>query len=170
MAALGTFADIEDLTAEIGDELTRRADEMAETNIQVCPDCGKNAKVEAELEPLILQGQRGEIEYSEPVCYCTRCRVSFFPLAGELKRPPRELVTPRVMEKVVWAGTHHGSFAAAAESIEVLAEQSLSAKQVRRITTYVGEDRVAERRDQIAEFTNKTLTQTHDGEAGCRVA
>ena len=63
------------------------------------------------------------------------------------------------MEKVVWAGTHHASFAAGAESIEVLAEQSLSAKQVRRITTYIGADRVAERREQVVEFTSKTLME-----------
>ena len=63
------------------------------------------------------------------------------------------------MEKVVWAGTHQTSFGAAAESLAVLAEQSLSAKQVRRITTYIGADRVAERREQVAEFTSKTLME-----------
>jgi len=88
LAAQGTFADIEDLTAEIGDEvarqlarveLTRRAEAMAEAGSQACPECGKEIAVEEELEPLILQGLRGEVEYSEPVCKCTRCRVSFFP-------------------------------------------------------------------------------------------
>ena len=63
------------------------------------------------------------------------------------------------MEKVVWAGTHQPSFAAAAESLAVLAGQSLSAKQVRRITTYVGADRVAERREQVDAFTKKTLME-----------
>ena len=88
LAALGTFAEIEDLTAEIGDEvtrqlarleLTRRAEAMAEIGVHACPECEEEAPVEAEREPLILQGMRGEIEYSEPVCRCTRCRVSFFP-------------------------------------------------------------------------------------------
>ena len=83
LAALGTFAEIEDLTAEIGDEvtrqlarfeLTRRAEAMSEIGVHACPECGKEASVEAEREPLILQGMRGEIEYSEPVCKCTRCR------------------------------------------------------------------------------------------------
>ena len=64
-----------------------------------------------------------------------------------------------MMQKVVWAGTHHASFAAAAESMKVLAETSLSASQVRRITTRIGEDRVAERREQVTAFTNKTLTE-----------
>ena len=91
LAALGTFSEIEDLTAEIGDamtrelariELTRRAEAMIETGVHACPECGKEAPVEAEREPLILQGVRGEIEYLEPVCRCTRCRVSFFPSGG----------------------------------------------------------------------------------------
>ena len=87
LAKLGTFVEIEDLTAEIGDELSKqlaqnilsdRADEAAAA-CHTCPDCGKEASPEEEREPLILQGKRGEIEYSEPVCYCTRCRVRFFP-------------------------------------------------------------------------------------------
>ena len=88
LAKLGTFVEIEDLTAEIGDELAKqlaqnllsdRADEAAAVPSHPCPDCGKEAPPEEEREPLILQGKRGEIEYSEPVCYCTRCRVRFFP-------------------------------------------------------------------------------------------
>jgi len=88
LAKLGTFVEIEDLTAEIGDELAKqlaqnilsdRADEAATAPHHACPDCGKEAPPEDEREPLILQGRRGEIEYSEPVCYCTRCRVRFFP-------------------------------------------------------------------------------------------
>jgi hypothetical protein len=91
LAKLGTFVEIEDLTAEIGDELSKqlaqnilsdRADEAAAAPSHVCPDCGKEAPPEEEREPLILQGKRGEIEYSEPVCYCTRCRVRFFPGGG----------------------------------------------------------------------------------------
>lgn len=91
LAALGTFVEIEDLTAEIGDEvarqlarfeLSRRAEEMAAVGVHPCPECRKEAPVEEELEPLILQGRRGEIEYSEPLCRCTRCRVSFFPSGG----------------------------------------------------------------------------------------
>jgi hypothetical protein len=94
LAALGTFAEIEDLTAEIGDEvarqlarfeLTRRAEEMAAAGVHACPECGTEAPVAAELEPLILQGRRGEIEYSEPVCQCTPCRVSFFPSRGRVE-------------------------------------------------------------------------------------
>lgn len=96
LAALGTFVDIEDLTAEIGDEvarqlarveLTRRAEAMTEARQHACPECGQFVPVEAELEPLILQGLRGEVEYSEPVCRCTRCRVSFFPSGRRIETP-----------------------------------------------------------------------------------
>ena len=50
--------------------------------------------------------------------------------------------------------------------MKVLAEQSLSPKQVRRITTYVGEDRVAERREQVAAFTKKTLIERTTAKPG----
>lgn len=88
LAALGTFADIEDLTAEIGDELTRqllkielsrRSEEMNAAGTHRCPECGQEVPVEDEQEPLILKGLRGEVEYSEPVCRCPHCRASFFP-------------------------------------------------------------------------------------------
>jgi hypothetical protein len=91
LAALGTFVEIEDLTVEIGDEvgrqlarleLSRRAEDSAAAETHPCPECERASPVEAELEPLILLGRRGEIEYSEPVCRCTRCRVSFFPSGG----------------------------------------------------------------------------------------
>jgi len=72
------------------------------------------------------------------------------------------------MQKAVWAGTHHTSFGAAAESLEVLAETPLSAKQVRRITTYVGEDRVAERREQVTAFKHKTLMERTTAKPGAR--
>lgn len=88
LAKLGTFVEIEDLAVEIGDELSKqlaqnilsdRAEEAAAVAAHACPDCGKESPPEDEREPLILEGKRGEIEYSEPVCYCTRCRVRFFP-------------------------------------------------------------------------------------------
>ena len=91
LAALGTFVEIEDLTAEIGDEVTRqlaqhllgqRAEEMAAVGSHACPDCGQVCEVEAEREPLILQGKRGEIAYQEPRCFCSRCRRAFFPSGG----------------------------------------------------------------------------------------
>ena len=97
LEAAGTFVDLERLTMEIGDELARqlagltlssRTEKAFEQKAHYCPDCGKECDVEAEPEPLIsprrvtggdLQGMRGEIEYSEPRCHCSRCRRAFFP-------------------------------------------------------------------------------------------
>ena len=88
LAAAGTFVEIEELTAEIGDEaarqlanleLSRRPEALCEQPTHACPDCGKECRVEPDLEPIILQGIRGEIEYAEPRCHCSRCRRDFFP-------------------------------------------------------------------------------------------
>ena len=88
LSQAGTFVDLELLTAEIGDEiarklasceLSRRAEEVAQTPQHACPDCGRECAVEPDREPLILQGYRGEVEYQEPRCYCSRCRRAFFP-------------------------------------------------------------------------------------------
>jgi len=70
------------------------------------------------------------------------------------------------MQKVVWAGSRHSSFLAGAESLEVLAECRLSAKQVRRITMQVGGDRVAERQEEVAAFTDKTLMERTQAKPG----
>jgi len=88
LAAAGTFVDIEELTAEVGDEvarqlanleLSRRSEALCEQPTHACPDCGNECTVEPDLEPIILQGMRGEIEYAEPRCHCSRCRRDFFP-------------------------------------------------------------------------------------------
>ena len=91
-----TLVEIEDLAVEIGDELmkqlaqtmlTERADAAAATAEHAWPECERKAPPDAEREPLILQGTRGEIEYSEPACYCTRCRVRFFPSGRPIATP-----------------------------------------------------------------------------------
>lgn len=70
------------------------------------------------------------------------------------------------MEKVVWAGVHHPSFEAGAKSVEVLAENAVSGKQVRRITTLIGTDRVAERRAAVAAFIEKSLMERTEPKPG----
>ena len=95
LAAAGTFVDIEELTAEVGDEvarqlanleLSRRSNARCKQPTHTCPDCGKECRIAAELEPIILQGIRGEIEYQEPRCHCSRCRRDFFP-SGRTDQP-----------------------------------------------------------------------------------
>lgn len=83
-----TLLEIENLAVKVGDEVARqlassdlaeRSEETAAVKQFPCPECGRVCAVESELEPLILQGRRGEIEYSEPRCHCRSCRRDFFP-------------------------------------------------------------------------------------------
>ena len=55
LAAAGTFVEIEELTAEIGDEvsrqlanleLSRRSEALCEQPTHACPDCGKECSIE----------------------------------------------------------------------------------------------------------------------------
>lgn len=83
-----TLLEIENLTAEVGDEIARqlasgdlseRAQQAAGQGEFPCPMCERLCRVESDHEPLILQGRRGEIEYAEPRCHCRSCRRDFFP-------------------------------------------------------------------------------------------
>ena len=83
-----TLLEIENLALEVGDEIARqlasgdlsqRAQHAADQGQFPCPECGRTCPVEPDREPLILQGQRGEIEYAEPRCHCRSCRRDFFP-------------------------------------------------------------------------------------------
>lgn len=80
-------------------------------------------------------------------------------MAKELQRPVRETVTPGVLQKTVWAGANLKSFPQSSEALWVLAEIKLSAKQVRRITEQVGQDRLKERTQQVVDFRGKPLMQ-----------
>jgi hypothetical protein len=91
LAAAGTLVSLEELTAEMGDavarelanqELRRRSATVAAAATQACPECGAACSVEPDPEPVLLQGLRGELEYTEPRCHCTRCRRDFFPSGG----------------------------------------------------------------------------------------
>ncbi|HWA29374.1 MAG TPA: hypothetical protein VG734_27235 [Lacunisphaera sp.] len=64
-----------------------------------------------------------------------------------------------MLEKLVWAGANLSSYAQATAAIEVLAGLSVTAKQVRRITTQAGDDRLQERREQVAAFQSLPLVE-----------
>lgn len=86
LQAAGTLVEIEELTGEIGDEVSRqlagivlqeRSDSISGQSAHECPDCGHECPLEPDAEPIILQAIRGDIEYSEPRCFCSRCRRFF---------------------------------------------------------------------------------------------
>lgn len=80
-------------------------------------------------------------------------------MARELQRPVRETVTPAVLQKVVWAGANLGSFPQSSSALKELADIELSPKQVRRMTEQVGQDRLDERQQQVADFKEKPLME-----------
>jgi hypothetical protein len=97
LEAAGTFVNLELLVAEIGDavarqminhELARRASAVAQMPAHPCPTCGKECPLEPDPEPIILQGYRGEVEYQEPRCHCSRCRRDFFPSGAPIGALP----------------------------------------------------------------------------------
>jgi len=90
LAAAGTLVDLEELTCQIGDEVTRlltekelvrRGQEHSRDSAD-CPDCGRSCRPDAEPEPTVLIGLRGELAYGQPKHVCDRCRRSFFPSGG----------------------------------------------------------------------------------------
>jgi len=90
-AAAGKLIDIETLSEQIGDELTRqlasrelsnRSLKSFQSKCHDCPTCGRTWPIETEPEPVLLDGTRGEIEYIEPRCHCKKCRRDFFPSGG----------------------------------------------------------------------------------------
>ena len=87
LAAAGTLVALEELTAGIGDEVGRqlcenelasRSERAAKLEQCECPKCGVLCP-RGESEPVVLQGLRGEVGFSQPSYFCRRCRRSFFP-------------------------------------------------------------------------------------------
>jgi len=87
----------------------------------------------------------------------------FFPLAGRLGRSPRENVTPKVLEKIVWAGANLGSYPQATAALKELAEVDLAGKQVQRVTSQIGGDSRRERAANVAAFRVKPLAERTAG-------
>lgn len=75
-------------------------------------------------------------------------------------------MTPGVLEKVVWAGANLSSYGFSSDALKELAEVPLSAKQIHRITSRIGGDRVAERQQFVAEFAAKTLVERTTAKPG----
>jgi hypothetical protein len=87
----------------------------------------------------------------------------FFPLAGRLGLPARSTVTPKMLQKMVWAGSNLGSYAMAEEAMQELAGVMLSARRIRRVVNQVGKQRVAEREAAMEQFKAMDLPKQQVG-------
>jgi len=79
-----TFSELEDECIEVGDLLTAailegRVSERPVEERACCPSCHREACLSEEMEPRVLQTDRGEVCWNEPSYYCRHCRRSFFP-------------------------------------------------------------------------------------------
>jgi hypothetical protein len=85
-----TFMEIEDRAIEVGDFVTslainHAAEEASDAPQQCrCPQCGAvpKGRSDDDDEPIVLQTDRGEVDWLTEGYYCRRCRRSFFPSAG----------------------------------------------------------------------------------------
>jgi len=77
--------------------------------------------------------------------------------------PPRSTITPKALQKVIWAGANNSSYPLAASALRELAELSLSAKQIRRWINEIGEARVAEREQAVQELRAMPLPARRAG-------
>jgi len=86
LAKAGTLVELEELTCQIGDRVTReltqwevaRRAQALDAEEAKCPDCGKLCP-RGQPEPVVLEGLRGELAYNQPSYFCRHCRRSFFP-------------------------------------------------------------------------------------------
>lgn len=69
--------------------------------------------------------------------------------------------SPRLLEKIEYAGANEGSFEQARRGLDVLAELPISVKHVQRITERLGQERRQQRDATVAAFQARALQPTH---------
>lgn len=68
-------------------------------------------------------------------------------------------MTPKLLQKLIWAGANLSSYKEAAEAMEELAEQPISARRIRRQVESIGEARVAQRERQVESLKKMTFSE-----------
>jgi hypothetical protein len=72
---------------------------------------------------------------------------------------PDATVSPRILQKMVYAGTHATSFPQAEQDLEELAEAKISAQRIARATKGIGQERIAERGADVKRWEELPLPQ-----------
>src|SRR5204862_2411831 len=67
--------------------------------------------------------------------------------------------SPAVLQRVIYAGTHHPSFAQGSQALRHLAGLEVPTKQVERLTQAIGQQRCAERDAATADYLDLPLPQ-----------
>jgi hypothetical protein len=87
----------------------------------------------------------------------------FFPLAAQLGLSARSTVTPKILRKMVWAGSNLGSYEMAEEAMRELGGVSISARRIRRVVNRIGDERVSEREAAVERFKEMDLPKQQVG-------
>ena len=74
--------------------------------------------------------------------------------------------SPAVQERVIYAATHHPSFAQGSDALRHLADLHIPTKQVERLTRRIGEERCAERDSEVRTYLNLPLVERKSAPAG----
>lgn len=85
----------------------------------------------------------------------------FFSLQDERLKLSGEGYSPGLLKKIEYAGGNGRSFETAAQSLERLAEFSISAKHVQRLTERLGKERAAERDKAAAAMKDRKLRSAY---------
>jgi hypothetical protein len=72
-------------------------------------------------------------------------------------------VTPKILQKMVWAGSNLSSYEMAEEAMRELGDVSISLKRIRRVVGQVGNERVAEREAAVERFKGMDLPKQQIG-------
>lgn len=70
---------------------------------------------------------------------------------------PHDNVSPAILKKIVYAGSHATSFQQASQDLQALAETHISTGRVRRATERIGEERVQQRDAQVEQWRKLSL-------------
>jgi hypothetical protein len=83
----------------------------------------------------------------------------FFPHSQALGIAPDDTVSPRVLRKMVYAGSHASSFRQASEDLQEEAELEISEQRIMRATKRIGRERVQQREAEVCEWEQLPLPE-----------
>ena len=90
-------------------------------------------------------------------------------MAAQVGLSARATVTPKLLQKMIWAGANLSSYEQAAESMQELAEQPITARRIRRQVTTIGQARVAEREQQVESLKTMAIPTRRSGSSAAEV-
>jgi hypothetical protein len=127
-----------------------------------CPRCGtdspraKDKQGADRYDAADLQTRVGAVALRVPLFQCpTRgCRKVFPPYRLSVGLDPEDY-SPAILEKIVYAGGSHPSYAQATDALAHLADLDLSEPLVRKLTTRAGEELATARDEAVAQYNAK---------------